>query len=387
MLKHLPLIFKSTLRNKRRTVLTILSVALSLSLLGFLLAVYNMFYFEGSSKEQALRLVVRNKVSLANTIPLSYEQKIARVPGVKEIVVFQWFGGTYKDARDTKNFFGRFAIQPDRMFKVYPDYVVSDEQKKAFIGERSSCVVGRKLAGRFDWKLGDRVTIVGDIFPITVNLTIRGIYDSERDNENLLFHYDYLNESLKAGGLKDQVGVFILRMETPEDAPRIADAVDTMFRNAPQQTKTETERAFELSFLSFLGNVKAFLFAIFGAITFTVLLVSGNTMAMSVRERVKEVGVLKTLGFTQGKILALLLGESVVVAVSGGLLAVGATVLLCSTFRNMPSVFADMTRLVTPPWVLLSCLGIALVIGLVSSLVPALNASRRPILEALRVTD
>jgi putative ABC transport system permease protein len=386
VLKHLPLIFKSTLRNKRRTVLTILSVALSLSLLGFLLAVYNMFYFEGSSKEQALRLIVRNKVSLANTIPYSYNQQIARVPGVKEVVVFQWFGGTYRDNRDPKNFFGRFAVEPGKIFKVYPDYVVTADERKAFESEQSACVVGRKLAKRFDWKIGDRVTMVGDIFPITVNLTIRGIYDSERDNENLLFHYKYLNESLK-GGLKDQVGVYVLRMEAPEDAPRIAEAVDTMFRNAPQQTKTETERAFELSFLGFLGNVKAFLFSIFAAITFTVLLVSGNTMAMSVRERVKEVGVLKTLGFTQGKILALLLGESVVIAVLGGFIAMGITMALCSVLRNSPSLFADMTRLVTPPWVLASCLLIALTIGFISSLVPALSASRRPILEALRVTD
>lgn len=386
MLQHLPLILKSTLRNKRRTLLTIISVALSLSLLGFLLAVYNMFYFEGTSKEQALRLVVRNRISLANTIPASYQQQIARVPGVKETVIFQWFGGTYRDNRDPKNFFGRFAVQPEKMFLVYPDYVVSEEQKQAFFKEQTACVVGRKLANRFDWKIGDRVTLVGDIFPVTLELTIRGIYDSERDNENLLFHYNYLNESLK-GGMKDQVGVFILRMDSPEVAPRIAEAVDAMYRNSPQQTKTETERAFELSFLGFLGNVKAFLFSIFAAITFTVLLVSGNTMAMSVRERVKEVGVLKTLGFTQGKILALLLGEAITISVAGGLLATAATVLLCSVLRTMPSLFADMTRLVTPPWVIASCMGIALAIGLLSSLFPALSASRKPILEALRVTD
>lgn len=386
MLQHLPLILKSTLRNKRRTLLTIISVALSLSLLGFLLAVYNMFYFEGTSKEQALRLVVRNRISLANTIPASYQQQIARVPGVKETVIFQWFGGTYRDNRDPKNFFGRFAVQPEKMFLVYPDYVVSEEQKQAFFKEQTACVVGRKLANRFDWKIGDRVTLVGDIFPVTLELTIRGIYDSERDNENLLFHYNYLNESLK-GGMKDQVGVFILRMDSPEVAPRIAEAVDAMYRNSPQQTKTETERAFELSFLGFLGNVKAFLFSIFAAITFTVLLVSGNTMAMSVRERVKEVGVLKTLGFTQGKILALLLGEAITISVAGGLLATAATVLLCSVLRTMPSLFADMTRLVTPPWVIAACMGIALAIGLLSSLFPALSASRKPILEALRVTD
>jgi len=386
MLKHLPLIFKNTLRNKRRSILTILSIAASLCLLGFLLAIYNMFYFEGSSAEQALRLIVRNRVSLANPLARSYQGRIAQVPGVAETTIFQWFGGVYKDARDPDNFFGRFAVEPEKFLRVYPDYRVPPDQYKAFTDERSACIVGRKLAKRHDFKLGQRVTLVGDIFPVTLTLTIRGIYDSERDNENMVFHYDYLNESL-SGGLKDTVGTFILRMASADDATRIAQTVDAMFRNSPLQTKTETERAFELSFLAFLGNVKAFLFSICAAITFTVLLVSGNTMAMTVRERVKEVGILKTLGFTNGKILSILLGESVLISFLGGVVGLALTVLLCTWLRTMPSTMADMSRLATPPWVLSTSLAIALLIGLVSSFFPALSASRRPIIEAMRVTD
>ncbi|MBL8231878.1 MAG: FtsX-like permease family protein, partial [Bryobacterales bacterium] len=325
MFRHLPLILKSTLRNKRRTALTILSISASMCLLGFLLAVFNMFYNEGSSAAQANRLIVRNRISLTNSLPRSYQPQIARVPGVKEVVITQWYGGTYKDNRDTRNFFARFAVEAEKLPIAYPEYKMPPEQLKAFIGERTACLVGNKLAARLGFKLGDRVTLVGDIFPGTLELTIRAIYTADRDNENMLFHYDYLNEGL-GQGRRDSVGTFTIVMNSPDDATSIAQNVDALFRNSPQQTKTETERQFELSFLAFLGNVKAFLGSICAAITFTVLLVSGNTMAMSVRERVKEVGVLKTLGFTNGKVLSILLGESIVISILGGSIGVGLTV-------------------------------------------------------------
>jgi putative ABC transport system permease protein len=386
MFRHLPLVLKSTLRNKRRSALTILSIAASMCLLGFLLAVFNMFYNEGSSAAQANRLIVRNRISLANPLPRSYQPQIARVPGVKEVAITQWFGGTYKDARDPNNFFARFAVEAEKLPIVYPEYKLTPEELKAFLSERTACIVGNKLAQRHGFKLGDRVTLVGDIFPVTLELVVRGIYQADRDNENMWFHYEYLNESL-GEGRRDSVGTFTILMESPDDATRIAQTVDATFRNSPQQTKTETERQFELSFLAFLGNVKAFLASICAAITFTVLLVSGNTMAMSVRERVREVGVLKTLGFTNGKILSILMGESVVISLAGGMIGAALTVLLCSAIRNGPSMFADVSRLSTPPWLLACCLGISAAIGLISSFLPAWSASRQSILEALRVTD
>lgn len=386
MLQHLPLILRNTFRNKRRSILTVLSIAASLSLLGFLLAIYNMFYFEPSSVEQAMRLISRNRVSLANPLPVSYEARIAAVPNVTHVTIFQWFGGTYKDARDANNFFGRFAVEPEKYWDIYPEHKTAEDQKKAFVQDRTACLIGRKLLKRLNLQVGDRVTIVGDIFPVTLNFVIKAVYDSDRDNENMLFHYSYLNESLSAAR-RDSVGTFVLRMTKPEDAAQISQDVDNMFRNATQQTKTETERAFELSFLSFMGNVKAFLFSICAAITFTVLLVSGNTMAMSVRERVKEVGILKTLGFTNGKILSILLGESVLIAVAGGAVGLGLTVLFCSVLRNAPSTFADMGRLQTPPWVLASSMAVAVMVGLLSSFIPAWSASRRNIIDAMRVTE
>ena len=386
MFRHLPLILKSTLRNKRRTALTVMSIAASMCLLGFLLAVFNMFYNEGSSEHQANRLIVRNRISLANPLPRSYQPQIARVPGVKEVAITQWFGGTYKDARDPNNFFARLALEADKLAVVYPEYKLTPEELKAFLAERTACVVGNKLAQRHGFKLGDRITLVGDIFPVTLELVVRGIYQADRDNENMWFHYSYLNESLEPSR-RDSIGTFTIVMESPDAAPQIVQTIDSMFRNSPQQTKTETERQFELSFLAFLGNVKVFLASICAAITFTVLLVCGNTMAMSVRERVKEVGVLKTLGFTNGKILSILMGESVVISLAGGVLGAGLTMALCSAIRNGPSSFGDVSRLSTPPWLLLSCLVIAAAIGLISSFIPAWSASRQSILRALRVTD
>lgn len=385
MVQHLPLVFKNSLRNKRRSLLTLFSIAASLCLLGFLLAIYWSFYFSEASKEQALRLIVRNKVSLANPLLTSYLPKIKQVPGVEEAMMYQWFGGTYKDTSQ-ENFFARFAVEPEKLLKVYPEYQLTDEERKAFASERTACIVGEKTAARHNMKLGDRITLVGDIFPVKLELIVRGIYKAARDNENMLFHFDYLNESLPAGR-KDTIGTFVIRMDKPESANAIAKGVDDQFRNATYQTKTETEKAFELSFLAFLGNVKAFLLSICAAVTFTILLVTGNTMAMSVRERVKEVGILKTLGYTPGLILSLLVGESLVLSLLGGAIGLGLAAALCGVLRNAPSTFADMSRIAIHPSIVAIGLGVALVIGLVASLIPAYGASRLTILEALKVND
>jgi putative ABC transport system permease protein len=282
------------------------------------MAMFYAFYFRETAPEQALRVMTRNRISLANVMPLSYRERIKQVPGVREVMVANWFGGTYKDS-DFKNFFARFAIEPDRIFTMNPEYRVAEDQKRAFQQERRAALVGRPLAERFGWNIGNKVTIVGDIYPVTLEFTIRAIYDAPRDNENLFFHYDYLRESVSAGR-RDQVSVFVVLADSPESVPRIASAIDEMFRNSPDQTRSESERAFELSFLNYLGNVKLFLLSVCAAVTFTLLLVSGNTMAMAVRERVREVGILKTLGFTPAALLGIILGEAVAIAVAGGVI-------------------------------------------------------------------
>jgi putative ABC transport system permease protein len=385
MLGYLPLIAKNCWRNRRRTTLTILSIAASLSLLGIFMAIYAAFYFSEPTPEQALRLATVNKVSLVFPMPEAYREKIKRIPGVREVMVSQWFGGVYIDNRP-EHMFARFAIEPDKMFTIHGEMKLPEEQKIAFQRERTACLIGRQLSEKIGKNLGDRITIQGDIFPIPLELTVRAIYDSPENNENLYFDRKYLDESIH-GAMKNMAGMFIILADNADSIPRIAHTIDDEFRNSTTQTKTETERAFQLAFINALGNVKAFLLSICAAVTFTVLLVSGNTMAMSVRERVREVGVLKTLGFTRESILGMILGEAVLLALVGGAIGLGIAAALCSLVRKAPGFVGQMKTLSIHPPVALACLGVAAAIGLVSSLVPAWGAARTPIVEALRTSD
>lgn len=389
MLRFWPLVLKNALRNRRRSALTVLSVAASFCLLGVLMSMYHIFFLTRPSPDQALRLCVRNRISITNSMPASYEQRIRQINGVHEVTVFQYFGGSYKDSRDMKNYFARFAVEPEKYFAVSPHYLIPEEQKKAFIRERSACVVGRGIAKRLNFQLGDRITLVGDIFPVTLDLTVRGIYDNRNDDGGLLFNYDYLRESVaqRSRGQLDQVGMFMLRVESPESVSRVIQAVDDMFANSPAETKTETERAFALGFLSYLGDVQMMLISVCGALTFTVLLVSANTMAMSVRERVREIGVLKTLGYTPQAVLGIMLSESMLIALAGGVLGLGLAAAILSALRSVPVMFVSLRALAIPVWVLGASLLLAMLVGVASSFVPAWNASRRPIVTCLRFTD
>lgn len=300
MFRFLPLILKNSLRNRRRSILTIGSIAVSLCLLGVLFAMYRVLFLAEATPAQALRLITRHRVSLTQSMPIAYRQKIERIPGVKQVMVWQWFGGVYKDARDPKNFFARFAAEPDRLFGVSPELVIPEEQKLAFERERTGCVVSRTLADKLGFKLGDRIHLAGDIFPVNLELKLVGIFEDPNGGEVMYFNRDYLRDALGPSNRRsDQVGAFMIQANSADDVPRIAKAVDDTFDNAPAPTKTESEREFQLSFASFVGNLKLFLLLICGAVTFTILLVSANTISMSVRERVREVGILKTLGFTQ----------------------------------------------------------------------------------------
>lgn len=381
MFRYIPLMWKNSLRNRRRSLLTIASVAASLCLLGVLMAMYNaLFISEEASPAQALRLVTRNKISLTVSLPRSYGQKIAAVPGVQEVMINQWFGGVYKEP---KNFFARMAVEPAKFFKVFSEFQLPEEQKKAFQHERSACLVGRALATKYDLKLGDHVQLKGDIFPINLDLIVRGIYDSAENDDALYFDYEYLIQSLPSTR-RDFAGTFEVLADKPDSVAAIARTIDDLFRNSTTQTKTESERQFQLGFLSLIGNVKAFLLAICAAVTFTILLVSGNTMAMSVRERVKEVGVLKTLGFTNGAVLGIILGEAAVISLLGGLIGSAIAAFLIAGIRHAPVPIAQLKTLTLAPPVAVVCVLVALFIGLVSSFIPAYNASRTSILDALR---
>jgi putative ABC transport system permease protein len=388
MFQYSALIVKNGLRNRRRSILTAGSFAVSMCLLGVLMAMYRALFLNTETHPgQALRLVTHHKVSITQPLPISYLARIRQIPGVRDAMVWQWFGGTFKDARDPRNSFARFAINPDRFVLIKSEVALPQEQKLAFQQLRTGCIVGKKLAEKFGWQPGDRVTLVGDIFPVDLELRIAGIYTDPDDSEILFFNHEYLRELLIAGGqsAQDSVGVFLVQAKSLDDAPGVAAAIDREFENSPAPTTTESELAWQLSFISFLGNLKLFLISVCGALTFTILLVSANTISMSVRERAREVGIMKTLGFTPGSILWMISGESVCLALLGGFSGLVVAEALCALVRNSASAFASLKPSLTPD-VALAVLLVAAVVGTAGSIPPAWSVSRRSILDSLRCT-
>jgi len=387
MFRHLSFIVKSGLRNRRRSVLTMLSIAVSLCLLGVLMAMYRaLFLSDEPSPAQALRLIVHHKVSLTVPLPTAFEQEIRAMPGVREVSTYQWFGGVYKDARDPNNFFARMGVEPDHFFQIKSELQMPEEQKDEFRKIRTAAIVGAALAKKFNWKPGDKITIVGDIFPVNLELTIAGIYDDPDDDETLYFNDEYIHQAMLNSDQGNLVGAFWVQADSAADVPRVSKEIDDHFANSPYPTKSESEKAFALSFISFLGNMKLFLMAICGAVTFTILLVSANTISMSVRERIREVGILKTLGFTTGNILSIIVGEAIFIAGAGGVIGSLFAAGLCDGVRRFPYTAAFFHDLTFSAGVAAAALGVALFIGLVSSLFPAWGASKTSILDSLRYT-
>ncbi len=274
----------------------------------------------------------------------------------------------------------------DKIFAVRPELKMPDDQRAAFLRERTACIIGKPIADKQKLKIGDKITLKGDIYPGSLELTLRGIFESDQNADLLYFNREYLEQSMPERR-RGNAGIFTILANSTDDVPRIEKAVDEAFRNSPTQTKTESESAFSLSFVSFLGNIKLFLLIVCAAVMFTILLVSANTIAMSVRERVREVGVLKVLGFTRGTILGIILTESVLLSLIGGVLGVVLASLATGIVRSGPAFLDQLAHLQLTPSVALLCIAIAAAIGLVSALLPALQASRMPILEALKSTD
>ena len=382
-MKYLSLILKNGIRNKRRSILTISSVGVSLALLGVLLAVYAVFYVSEAPAEQALRLVTRNKISLTVSMPGYYRDQIAKLPGVISIMTNNWYGGVYKDQRDPNNFFARFGVEPDRLLQVRTELKMPEDQRKAWVTERTACILGKPLADKLGIQLGQRIQLKGDIYPITLELVVRGIYTANTNDEVMYFNLDYLWELLPVGR-RNQAGSFFVQTDSVETASRLGKQIDQIYYNFPVQTKTESEQAFSLAFASSLGNIKAFLLSICAAVMFTVLLVSANTMAMSVRERVKEVGVLKTLGFTREAVLGIILGEAAVISFLGGVVGCLLASVLCVGLQGAGGFLPQLKQAAITPGVAALTLSAALFIGLISAFIPAWSASRTPIVDALK---
>ncbi len=385
-MRYLPLILKNCWRNRRRTLLTIASIGVSMCLLGLMISLYHAFYLSAPAPEQARRLVVRNKISLAVPMPLSYQGHIRQIPGVQEVMIANWFGGVFKDNRDPKNMFARFSVEPEKLFTIYGDFHIPEDQKQAFIHDRTGCVVGRDLVNKFGFKIGDRIPLTGDIYPGNYEFTVRGIFDASQNTDLMYFNKEYIDQAMPEGR-RGQVGMYYVLIDDPGKSAQISNAIDDSYHNATAQTKTDTEQAFGVSFLALIGNVKMFLMAISAAVTFTILLVSANTMAMSVRERVREVGVLKTLGFTPGSILGIILGEACSISMAGGMIGFLISIFLLRGIAKSPFGGFIPPVAAFDPVNAAACVFTAAAVGLASALVPAWGASRRPIVEALRSTD
>jgi putative ABC transport system permease protein len=378
-----PLIFRNIQRNRRRSLLTLASTAISLSLLSLLIAMYQSFFHgDDVSPSAALRLVCRHRVSLTQPLPASYLQRIKSVEGVVDVSAWSWFQGVYKE--DPKKFFARFAVDSDRIFDIHKDWQMPADQVAAFKRERTACAVGEAIARQYDIKVGDRVPITGDIYPVNLELTVAGIFQHPPQSECLVFHREYLTELLpKNDASRDQVGTYLILADRPEQVPRIARAIDTMFDNSPYPTRTESEKEFGRSFLAFLGNIKLFLAAICGAVTFTILLVSANTVAMAVRERTREMAILRTLGYRPSEILQLVLGEAVAISVLGGVVGLALGLLLARGAQVEAGAFGFQGL----KWqASLAVLIIAAIVGFISALAPAVIASRKNLVESLRFT-
>ena len=371
---------KNAFRNRRRSALTAISIAFSLLLLTLLMSVYRGFYIDTGSAESNLRLITRHKVSLVFFLPSYYREKIRTVPGVVHVSPWNWFGGIYKDQKP-ENFFAQFGVDPNEIFDVLKDDKIAPDQLQAFQRDRAGCAVARSLAEKHNWKIGDHIIIKGTIYPINLELTIRALYDPPSAFDAVLFSTEYVEQALPRA--KGRTGTLFILADSAGHVTTVAKAVDEMFANSPAPTKTESEKAFGLSFVAQLGNVKLFILSICAAVVFAILLVSGNTMAMTIRERTREVAVLKTLGFSRGTILALYVGEAITISLIGGVLGATAAALLLIAAAHTPNgTFFTGFKVNTPTYI--TALAVAVLVGLVSAVFPAYQASRRNIVDGLR---
>jgi putative ABC transport system permease protein len=380
-MKYFRLLRVSLFRKKLRTILTIGSFAIAMLLFG-LLVIIRIAFNQGVEVAGADRLIVMNRVTFIQPLPYAYRNRMTAIHGVKEITFATWFGGIYQDA---KNFFPQFAVDVDTWRQMYPEFIVPDAQWKAFAEDREAAIVGEGTAKRFGWKLGDRIPLKGAIFRGDWQFNIRGIYKGARpadDTSQFWFHWDRLNESLNAGGYwKDSPGWYVVKLTNPDEAVDVVKKIDETFANSSSETKTDTEQAFAASFVKQTGNIELIIMAIGGVVFFTLLLVTGNTMAIAVRERTPELAILKALGYSNRFILFYVLAESVSIALIGGTLGILVAKIITLGGSPVPSM---LPLFYLPMNQVYFGILIAIAIGGVAGLIPALSASRLRVVEALR---
>jgi putative ABC transport system permease protein len=380
-MKYARLIFANLFRKKVRLMLTIGSFAVALFLFAFLAVVKDAFG-RGADVAGADRLVTINRTSIINPLPLSYRDKIARIPGVKNVTHNNWFGGIYQDE---KNFFPQFVIDPENQRKVFPELIVPDDQWKAFVNDRTGAIAGARTAERFHWKIGDRIPIKTTLYGGgSWEFNLVGIYHGKRpqdDETQFWFQWDYFEERVP-DRVKGQIGWYVLRLDSPDDAVRVAKTIDDEFANSPFETKTQTESAFAANWVKQFGNISFLILSIGVVVFFTLLLVTGNTMAISVRERTSELAVFKAIGFSDRAVLFFVLAESLMISVIGGLLGLLlATIAVPALGKALNGL---LPNLILAPSILALGLLVAVAVGIISGLLPGIGAMRMRVVNALR---
>ncbi|MFZ2000581.1 MAG: FtsX-like permease family protein [Candidatus Sulfotelmatobacter sp.] len=381
-MKFSSLIFANLLRKKARLILTVGSFAIALFLFAFL-AVVRAAFNQQADVASADRLISRNRISLSESLPLSYYEQIARIPGLAAVTHFNWFGGIYQDE---KNFFPQFVIDPEHQRQVMPELVVQDDQWQNFVHDRQGTIVGAKTAKRFGWKIGDRIPIQNSRYgPLsTWDFNIDGIYHSQNpggDETQFWLQWDYFEEKVPQD-FKGKVGWYTVKLDKPDSALSVSNAIDSLFDNSAYETKTETESAFAASFVKQFGNIEGLIMIIGSVVFFTLLLVTGNTMAIAVRERTGELAVLKAIGFSDRAVLFFVLAESILIAVIGGVLGLGLSAL---AIPGLGSALAGMLPPLNLSATILSMgLLAALLVGAVAGIIPGIGAMRMRVVTALR---
>ena len=377
-MKFLPLVLANLARHKLRTILTIISVALALFLFASLRSVVTTLN-AGSQVSSASRMITQNATAFVIPLPTNYANRLRAVPHVQDVTRANWFGGKYGDG---KQFFASFAVDAESYLRIYPEIQISDDQKQAFLRERSAAVVGEGLIEKFGWKVGDNVTLQGTIFPGDWTFTIRGIYHptlKEYGNDSFMFHYAYLYEREPE---RVTPGWFVMKIDDPNEAPGVAKTIDDQFRNSVAPTKTGTEKAFAAGFASMWGNVKLLMSTIGMAVVFAILLVTANAMMMNQRERTSEVAVMKTVGFSDTRVFGLVIVEAAVVAIVGAVVGLGAAVAL-----PIVTGFGDggfLPGFHVTPGTLVFGAAVALLLTVASGVFPAWQAAKLPVVQALR---
>ena len=386
MMKYLPFIFKNVFRKKTRSILTISSIILPLILICYLGTFLNLLEQPNAGESRgAYRLVTRHKVGLTNPIPSNYADKVSRLDGVLAVTKFAWFGGIYIDD-SARNFFPRISVEPETFLKVFDDASLSKGSTDDWINDPSGCIVGEDIFKKYGWKIGDQIVLKGTLYPVTLQLTIRGVYGVQGGrSDTLFFNRKYLEESLPS--FRGKIGTVWTRARDSDAATRLPTQIDELFENSSYPTKTETEKAFQMGFISMLGNVKLLIASMAVIIVSVIVLIASNTIAISARERIREIAVLRTLGFSRLMILSFIVGESLVMSIIGGLLGI---LVFLMTFKPLKALLAktpvgglSFSFTIFPETILLGII-VSTVVGLVSGIFPAIGASRRSIREGLR---